>query len=397
MGSVRPPYIPMIDFEKFRASLSERRIYEGTAGIGELLELEAAEMEGTVRVLSDDGAVERYEATHLVQRAAETEDFQKIVAALNPPATLPEDFVRFWRLWRRAVLIFRQDYWLLTAREMVSVAKEKASYSPESSGYRGVHRVIPFAEIGKDTFDFAALRLQPGEESWRVCFCGRDYGTAEVETGEYFETDRNFSEWLDRLMESDGWPPTKGSARTPNVIRIASIGAPPQFAKWLSANFVEDSATKELGRMRLAELVKEMDEEDPNWGKVDNTHPAQEFAFEIVGTPSVKEIGNLSAAEAEARVRAVDDSGNAVTSVPLGETTTRVFLDFCPHSMELLSDTPAVPVGRFLWEIAHRIVHEMYPKANKFGFHVGREAVIEQRFYRFYYRAGADWWEMVFD
>jgi len=65
--------------------------------------------------------------------------------------------------------------------------------------------------------------------------------------------------------------------------------------------------------------------------------------------------------------------------------------------MVLFLDSAVVPVGTFLWEIAHRIVHEMYPKANKFGFYVRRDTVLEQRFYRFYYRAGADWWLMTFD
>lgn len=107
------------------------------------------------------------------------------------------------------MLILRQDYWLLPALEIIHVARQRAAYSPESSGYTGVHRLIPFAEVGHETGDYIALRSRNDAMAWETCFYGHEYGTAWVETGgdEWFVLDASFTAWLQRVIETDGWPP----------------------------------------------------------------------------------------------------------------------------------------------------------------------------------------------
>jgi hypothetical protein len=201
----------MSAIELLESRLAEKRTYYGHAGISGQLTRAAKEMKGTVEVLSVSDPFERYRVTHLVEPQTNPEEVYAVSQRLQCPVKLPADFTEFWQKWRRVVLILRQDYWLIPPLEMIDVARQRASYSPESSGYAGVHRLVPFAEVGLETGDYIALRLRKDAMTWETCFYGHEYGTAWVETGgdEWFALDESLTAWFERIIETDGWPPGK--------------------------------------------------------------------------------------------------------------------------------------------------------------------------------------------
>jgi|GEM_PF-6432659 len=71
-----------------------------------------------------------------------------------------------------------------------------------------------------------------------------------------------------------------------------------------------------------------MQEEDPDCFKVHNDNPAEEYAFDLDRPMAISEIAEMTAEAAAGAISASDDFGQAVTSVPLQQTGTVVFLDF---------------------------------------------------------------------
>jgi hypothetical protein len=151
--------------------------------------------------------------------------------------------------------------------------------------------------------------------------------------------------------------------------------------------------------MNLQDVIEKLRAKDPDFGKVNNSNPQEEFAFNIPGLPSVAEVGRLTRKEAVQQLTAIDDFGSPITHVPVGLTTSSVFFDFCPHSLILETNEASLPVGAFVWEIADAIVREMCPYAADFNFVCPVEEILGSRFERFYYSPSptSDWWHMTFD
>ena len=149
--------------------------------------------------------------------------------------------------------------------------------------------------------------------------------------------------------------------------------------------------------MNYQDVIKQMQAEDPDFGKVSNSNPSEEFAFDIPGFPSIEEISQLTREQAIQKIRATDDFGAVVDQVPAAETTRTVFLDFCPRSLVLQSTEETLPVGAFVWEIADAIAREMCPRAAQFQFVCPPEEILSSRFERFYFsrNPNSNWWLMI--
>lgn len=69
-------------------------------------------------------------------------------------------------------------------------------------------------------------------------------------------------------------------------------------------------------------------EEDPDGCKVKNDHPSEEFAFDLSPIYSIGEIVEMTEEHANLSITAHDDYDNPVSSVPVGDTGSTVFLNF---------------------------------------------------------------------
>lgn len=199
----------MPEFSRFEQSLREVRTYRSRALITGTLGEAAAGMEGTFEVISESEDGDVYRASNFASPAVDQSAMDRLQEVLAVPMALPEDFVAFWRRWSRAVLVLRCDFWLMSPAQMVEVATYRARFSPACSGHLGKHRVIPFAEINHETEDYAALRLRAEDSMWNVCYFSHEYWTESMEDdpGDEFGSDASFSDWLERVLSTDGWPP----------------------------------------------------------------------------------------------------------------------------------------------------------------------------------------------
>lgn len=157
--------------------------------------------------------------------------------------------------------------------------------------------------------------------------------------------------------------------------------------------------------MTLQEILQLLHDEDPDFGKVNNDSPADEFAFEIPGGLRVGQVSALSEAEAAQQITAVDDYGRPVFDVPLGQTCRALSFHFCGRTVKLPFSEECVPVAVFIHTTALLLVHYVCERPDRFDCGVtSKKAILELRqqvldfpFYRFYYDRTEGWWEVVFD
>ncbi len=149
--------------------------------------------------------------------------------------------------------------------------------------------------------------------------------------------------------------------------------------------------------MNLRDLIKSLHEADPDFGKVSNAEPSKEFAFTIPGDLTVGQVASFSEAEGNQRITAVDDYGNPVLQIPLGETSRTLRFDFCGRTLDLPFKEDNVPIILFIDVITLLLVQKVCAHPERFDLHATREQILALPFYRFYYDSTEGWWEAIFD
>ena len=138
-------------------------------------------------------------------------------------------------------------------------------------------------------------------------------------------------------------------------------------------------------------------EEDPDFGKVNNAKPSHEFAFEIPGDLTVAQVAAFTDVEAAQRITGVDDYGNPVVQIPLGQTSRTLSFDFCGRRVKLPFKEDSVPVALFIHATALLLVHKVCERPDKFELGATREEILALPFYRFYYDRAERCWDVIFD
>jgi hypothetical protein len=135
---------------------------------------------------------------------------------------------------------------------------------------------------------------------------------------------------------------------------------------------------------------------DPDFGTVNNAKPSHEFAFEIPGKLTVGQVAAFTDAEAAQQITGVDDYGNPVLEIPLGQTSRALFFHFCDRTVSPPFKEDSVPVAFFIHVIALLLVHKICEHPDKFGLGMTRDEVLALPFHRFYYDRTDHWWDVIF-
>lgn len=135
----------------------------------------------------------------------------------------------------------------------------------------------------------------------------------------------------------------------------------------------------------MKRLAREAMEEDPDGFKVRNDHPSEEFAFDLSPICSIGEIVEMTEEQAVSSITAHDDYDNPVSSVPVGDTGSTVFLSFASSGPVLPDMGPQASVGRFVWHLCTCIARHMCERPAEFGIFIPPSDVLSLRMTRFFW------------
>ena len=139
----------------------------------------------------------------------------------------------------------------------------------------------------------------------------------------------------------------------------------------------------------IADLMQQLSADDPDFGKVRNDVPSNEFAFELRGNPIVPTIKVMSEGCTDLGISAVSDYGQAVTTVPIGATSNSFLFDLASHSIELKTELVELPIENLMHALSRGIVDlieclDLPPRR--------KEKLKLLRMSRFYYSSPDPWW-----
>lgn len=146
--------------------------------------------------------------------------------------------------------------------------------------------------------------------------------------------------------------------------------------------------------MDLNEFQKKLMDEDPDFGKIFNSEPEKELAFNIVEAPRLYECLDLGKCR---QFQFVDDYWNPVSQVPIGQTSRTMFLDFAVDISLVLNSLPEQSSPEvMLHMLARGILEDLYHNPEADLLYTLSEAK-NLRVSRFYYRfsKGQDRWHPI--
>jgi hypothetical protein len=101
--------------------------------------------------------------------------------------------------------------------------------------------------------------------------------------------------------------------------------------------------------------------------KVDNSNPEVSFAVNV--TVDLEHLFTLKTGEEVfAYVVGKDDYGQAVTTMPISQTSSTVWFDFAPVGPELPYNGQDVPLAKFVCNLCYAIKDQMLPRRDEFAY-----------------------------
>jgi hypothetical protein len=117
-------------------------------------------------------------------------------------AELPEDFCSFYKLYNGGFLFYKNFYRLLSRSEILEVE----AFFMERDKEEGECKVIRFCDMQDGIYialrkkingEWGVVWADPGDSNYELCSGDND---------KYCLMDKSFSEWLKRMIITDGWP-----------------------------------------------------------------------------------------------------------------------------------------------------------------------------------------------
>ena len=199
-----------MNFKFFKGLLTENRSYDYTAGHIELVQRETARMRQaypeTVFPTFFDGPVGNWDCpsttvSHLVAPKGEG------VGSIEEQffIHLPTDFKEFYHLHNEALILTRNPVLIMTPEQLISVSDElrEAHEVPKDLP----RHIIRFGWLGTDSYFL--LRYCEEASDWKVMISSYSHATdAELQDRTAWGTpsDKSFTDWLHRMIETDGAP-----------------------------------------------------------------------------------------------------------------------------------------------------------------------------------------------
>lgn len=136
---------------------------------------------------------------------------------------------------------------------------------------------------------------------------------------------------------------------------------------------------------------------ESNFGKVDNTIPAAEFAFELKGDFKVFRVADMSLSDAESQLQSIDDFGHSVTIVPLDETSYEGSFGFDDYGFDLSEFAGRLMRSpEFVWRLARHVACDVYCNPDDYELTFDPEDLKDLMFHRFYYSESDEYWSVIF-
>ena len=138
--------------------------------------------------------------------------------------------------------------------------------------------------------------------------------------------------------------------------------------------------------------------EDPDAGKVNNSDPARQFAFEIQGGFTIRQVLAHSDGESDQKLTALDDFGNSVLEVPLDLTSRSFSFHFFDYTIALPYDKPTIRIPLLVECITGIVALKIIPRLKETGTDPETaDELLKLPFYRFYYSKEDGSWTVTFD
>ncbi len=138
--------------------------------------------------------------------------------------------------------------------------------------------------------------------------------------------------------------------------------------------------------------------DDPDAGKVSNSDPTLQFAFEIQGGFTIGQVLAHSEGESDEKLSALDDYGNSVHEVPLGLTSRRFSFHFFDRTIALQYDKPSIRIPLLVEYITGIVALKIIPRLKETGTDPeSADELLKLPFYRFYYSKEDGCWTVTFD
>ena len=217
-----------MNFDFFASKLNEVREYQSALDYLYLIGayMKRPDAKGVVEVISQDEHVpynDHFRASHFVRNADGSDSLEVIKETFK--VDLPEDFAAFYGAWSEVLLVLREPYWIMPGASIVA----------SNQRFRGSHdekfpcNLIRFARYFDESGQNFALRRKNPESAWTISMIDDlDYHENDWEAGDdkfdYKVTDLSFTDWLHRMLETDGTPWFPGNPSEEELCQTMRVG-----------------------------------------------------------------------------------------------------------------------------------------------------------------------------
>lgn len=200
----------MIEFDFLKKMLRERRSYYYSAFHFEMVSREVERLSALYPksdfVLPEDGPVGSWGGPSLTvsHMLAPPSNGAKIIEETFS-IRLPSDFLAFYSLWNEGLLLVRNPIKILAPKDILELTAEIRD--AQQAPYQLPFHTIRFGELNP-SFHYA-LRFDSIAKDWEVALCASDETRdVEFQSLEYEScaTDKTFTAWLHRMLDTDGAP-----------------------------------------------------------------------------------------------------------------------------------------------------------------------------------------------
>jgi hypothetical protein len=198
-----------MNFDFFKDKLKEQREYLSGKDYWWFLRrhLQMPEMNGCVELIDEKPETfynDHFKSTHITypSKKGGVKEVEETFAI-----TLPDDFKSFYNEWSQALLVLREAYWIMPASGIIEATQSmRGDYDAQRPC-----NLIRFARLFDSPDHFFSLRRKSPSSQWKIAKV--DDGEMPVADGDigddsadYMVTDANFTDWLKRMLETDGTP-----------------------------------------------------------------------------------------------------------------------------------------------------------------------------------------------
>jgi Leucine-rich repeat (LRR) protein len=192
-----------MNFLFFHSALEKLRTYQGNESYWDLVSgfLKKAGVCGRSKFLERDGETVMFQATHLGVKG-DGRGLEKVEAALK--IVLPDDIKEFYKIWSEILLVLCDPFRLMPVDEIIEANRWEPKY--------GSCNLVRFAQYDTYSEIHFALRRKFENAPWHIAIWNEmdevyvSDEDAHSDELDHTQSDLSFTDWLKRMIETDGVP-----------------------------------------------------------------------------------------------------------------------------------------------------------------------------------------------